>query len=56
MIQKQYKLDEIGSKAVAKDIRRLFDYEKIKELSDYIREYIGVSKSDDEIDKSSKKA
>ena len=56
MIQKKYKPDEKGSKAVAKDIRRLFDPEKIEKMFDFIREYIRVSKSDDEIDKSSKKA
>ena len=49
-------LRKISSKAVQKDIRRLFDSEKIEEMFDYIREYIRVSKSEDESDKTSKKA
>ena len=46
---------EISSKAVQKDIRRLFDSEKIEEMFAYIREYIRVSKSEDESDKTCKK-
>ena len=49
-------LRKISSKAVQKDIRRLFDSEKIEEMFDYIREYIRVSKGEDESDKTSKKA
>ena len=49
-------LRKISSKAVQKDIRRLFDSEKIEEMFDYIREYIRVSKSEDESDKTCKKA
>ena len=49
-------LRKISSKAVQKDVRRLFDSEKIEEMFDYIREYIRVSKSEDESDKTCKKA
>jgi len=49
-------LRKISSKAVQKDIRRLFDSEKIEEMFAYIREYIRVSKSEDESDKTCKKA
>ena len=49
-------LRKINSKAVQKDIRRLFDSEKIEEMFDYIREYIRVSKGEDESDKTCKKA
>ena len=49
-------LRKINSKAVQKDIRRLFDSEKIEEMFDYIREYVRVSKGEDESDKTCKKA
>ena len=39
-----------------REIRRLFDSEKLEEMFAYIREYIRISKSDDESGKTSKRA
>ena len=49
-------LRKISSKDAQKEIRRLFDSEKLEEMFAYIREYIRTSKSDDESDKTGKKA
>ena len=49
-------LRKISSKGVQKEIRRLFDSEKLEEMFAYIREYIRTSKSDDESGKTSKRA
>ena len=49
-------LRKISSKDVQKEIRRLFDSEKLEEMFAYIREYIRTSKSDDESGKISKRA
>ena len=49
-------LRKISSKGVQKEIRRLFDSEKLEEMFAYIREYIRTSKSDDESGKTSNRA
>ena len=49
-------LRKISSKDIQKEIRRLFDSEKLEEMFAYIREYIRTSKSDDESGKISKRA
>ena len=49
-------LRKIRSKDVQKEIRRLFDSEKLGEMFAYIRECIRTSKSDDESGKISKRA
>ena len=49
-------LRKISSKGVQKEIRRLFDSKMLEEMFACIQEYMRAGKSDDESDKTSKKA